>query len=254
MGHVWLQSYADAMRMVEAKRRLHINQQTATSIASEPKTTSAKVPADAKSHHNNNDPSRAPRALVVNCHHKQGYSEGRLNASLAEQAAEHFINHGYDVKQTVIEKGYDVVDEKDKFFWADVILFQSPVYWMGLPWLAKKYVDETYFSYCHSDGRHSDSPQEGYGTGGLLAGKKYMLSVTTNAPAGAFGRPEQYLFQGRSVDDLWFPFHMNQRFSGMQSLPTFVCHDVMKNPQIQSDFDRFAAHLRVHFPKHNTSQ
>lgn len=53
----------------------------------------------------------------------------------------------------------------------------------------------------------------------------------------------EYLFQGKSVDDLFFPMHMNFRFFGMTVLETFACYDVMKNPQIENDFERYKVHL-----------
>ncbi len=34
--------------------------------------------------------------------------------------------------------------------------------------------------------------------------------------------------------------HANFRFFGMSPLPTFVCYDVLKNPDIENDFKRFA--------------
>ena len=53
-------------------------------------------------------------------------------------------------------------------------------------------------------GTRSD-PGSQYGAGGTLEGKKYMLSLTFNAPREAFDDPNQYLFQGKGVDDLFFP-------------------------------------------------
>ena len=84
--------------------------------------------------------------------------------------------------------------------------------------------------------------------GGTLRGKKYMLSVTFNAPREAFDDPRQQFFAGRSVDDLLLPTHLNAKFFGMKPLPTFAAFDVMKNPEIDSDFARFAAHLNQVFP------
>lgn len=116
----------------------------------------------------------------------------------------------------------------------------------------KKYMDEVYTAgmagaLCLYDGRSSEAPKEGYGSGGSLAGRKYMLSLTFNAPREAFEDGTQYLFQGRSVDDLWLPMHMNFRFFAMEALPTFACFDVMKNPEIGADFQRLTAHLNENF-------
>ena len=52
----------------------------------------------------------------------------------------------------------------------------------------------------------------------------------------------------RAVDDLFWPMHLNFKFFGMEPLPSFACFDVMKNPEIESDFARFDAHLSALFP------
>ncbi len=132
--------------------------------------------------------------------------------------------------------------------WADVVLLQSPVNWMGVPWTFKKYMDEVYTAgmggqLCDGDGRHRNAPEKQYGSGGTLSGKSYMLSLTFNAPEESFNDRDQFLFQGKSVDDLFFPMHMNFRFFDMRPLPTFACYDVMKNANVESDFERFRAHL-----------
>ena len=79
------------------------------------------------------------------------------------------------------------------------------------------------------------------------ATKSIPLSLTFNAPKEAFNNPDEYLFQGKSVDDLFFPQHMCFRFFGMRKIPTFVCYDVMKNPQVESDFIRLENHLKEYF-------
>ena len=74
-----------------------------------------------------------------------------------------------------------------------------------------------------------------------------MLSLTFNAPEESFNDADQYLFQGKGVDELFFPMHMNFRFFDMEPLPTFACYDVMKNANAERDFERFQAHLVEHF-------
>lgn len=80
-----------------------------------------------------------------------------------------------------------------------------------------------------------------------LTGKKYMFSLTFNAPAESFNDENEYLFQGKSVDDLFFPMHANFRFFGMEAMETFASFDVMKNPNIERDLERFEAHIKEHF-------
>lgn len=190
--------------------------------------------------------------LIINAHQHYPFSAGRLNLSLTEKAAAVMSDKGHAIQTTTMKDDYDVATELDKHRWADAIILQSPVNWMGVPWTFKRYMDTVYSAgmegaLCNGDGRTRSDPSKQYGSGGTLGGKRYMISLTFNAPKAAFDDPEQYLFQGRSVDDLVLPMHMNFRFFGMQPLPTFACFDVMKNPDIENDFVRFEAHLAEHF-------
>ncbi|NLS12071.1 NAD(P)H-dependent oxidoreductase [Vibrio sp. SM6] len=186
--------------------------------------------------------------LIINGHQPYPFSEGKLNASLVELAERLLRARGYDIRITTVAQGWNIEQELENHQWADVVLLQTPTNWMTVPWLLKQYMDEVYTAgmggaLCNGDGRMPSEPKAHYGEGGTLNGKRYMLSLTFNAPAEAFNDQNEYLFQGKSVDDLWFPIHMNFRFFGMQGLPTFACHDVMKNPEIESDLARFEAHI-----------
>ncbi|MBP0049867.1 NAD(P)H-dependent oxidoreductase [Marinobacterium sp. AK62] len=190
--------------------------------------------------------------LIINAHHHYPFAEGRLNKSLTQLADELITGKGHNTRIVTIDEGWDVQQELENHQWADIILLQSPVNWMMPPWTFKKYMDEVYTAgmggaLCNGDGRHQDAPKENYGAGGTLQGKKYMLSLTFNAPAESFDDESEYLFQGKSADDLFFPMHMNFRFFAMESLPTFACFDVMKNAEVEKDFERFKQHIDENF-------
>lgn len=192
------------------------------------------------------------KAFIINAHHYYEFSKGELNSALIKRMESQLKAKGYDIRHTKIDDGWDVEQELEKHQWADVVIVQTPVNWMGVTWPMKKYIDEVYTAgmfgaLCENDGRTSDSPKDGYGSGGVLSDTKYMLSLTFNAPKESFDDTNQYLFQGKSVDDLWFPMHMNFRFFAMEALPTFVCYDVMKNPDIEGDFKRLEQHLSDYF-------
>ena len=194
--------------------------------------------------------------LIINAHHDYPFSRGQLNASLVEKAQETLEENGYETRVVRIDDEWDVEQELENHLWADVIILQTPVNWMGVPWTFKKYMDEVYTAgmggaLTNGDGRTSEEPKKNYGAGGTLTGKKYMLSLTFNAPEEAFNDPDEYLFQGKSADDLLFPMHMNFRFFGMEPLETFACYDVMKNADVESDFNRFQAHLNKQFARPN---
>lgn len=119
----------------------------------------------------------------------------------------------------------------------------------GMPWIYKKYVDEVFTaglfqqSFLVDDGRTRDDPSKQYGTGGRMHGKKYMLSLTWNAPKEAFGDNEQVLFSGKTVDDVFVSNTANYKFCGVEILPSFSCHDVMKQPDVEGDVARLRVHL-----------
>ena len=180
--------------------------------------------------------------LIINAHHKYPFAEGRLNGSLVQKADESLTAGGHTTRVVTIDDGWDVDRELENHQWADIVLLQTPVNWMGVPWTFKKYMDEVYTAgmggqLCDGDGRHREAPEKQYGSGGTLVGKKYMLSLTFNAPKESFDDAGQFLFQGKGVDDLLFPMHMNFRFFGMEPLPTFACFDVMKNADVENGFD-----------------
>ncbi len=190
--------------------------------------------------------------LIINAHHKYPFSEGRLNGALTQMADELLRAKGHETRVVEIDAGWDVEKEQENHQWADVVILQTPINWMGVPWTFKKYMDEVYTAgmggaLCHGDGRTAEAPKKNYGAGGTLTGKKYLMSVTFNAPEESFNDENEYLFQGKSVDDLLFPMHMNFRFFGLEALPTFACYDVMKNAEAENDFDRFRVHLEASF-------
>ena len=187
------------------------------------------------------------KALIINAHQEYPFAKGELNGAIAKRIGEHFQRLGYEIKTTTMKDDWDADEEVDKHTWADVVVLQTPTNWMGLPWSFKKYMDEVYTAgmfgkMSQNDGRTSEAPKKNYGAGGLLQNTKYMLSLTFNAPEESFNDPEDF-FEGKSVDDLFFPQHMNFKFFGMQQLPTFACFDVMKNADIENDFNRLEAHL-----------
>ena len=189
----------------------------------------------------------------INAHEEYEFSPGKLNRSLTDMAIDHLAAMGYEVKTTSMKDDYDIDAEIAKHQWADAIFLQSPVNWMGVPWSFKKYMDQVYSfgmdgRLCNGDGRTLKDPSIQYGQGGTLAGKRYLMSLTLNAPEGSFNNPDQAFFGGRGLDDLFWPMHLNFQFFGMEAMETFACYDVMKNPSIEKDFERFTAHLEKHFP------
>lgn len=189
--------------------------------------------------------------LIINGHQYYPFSEGKLNATLVDSAVTLLNQKGHNTRVVTMQDEINVEQELENHQWADVVIFQSPINWMGVTWSFKKYMDEVYTAgmggaLCNGDGRTAEEPKKNYGRGGTLSGTKYMMSVTFNAPEESFNNPDEF-FNGKSVDDLLFPMHMNFKFFDMQPLPTFACFDVMKNADVENDLKHFAAHINKHF-------
>lgn len=189
------------------------------------------------------------KIFVINGGQVFGHSGGRFNATITELTLAYF-NHkeGYEVRSTNINQEYDPIMEVENFTWADVVIYHTPVWWFQLPYGFKKYLDEVFTAghqrgIYHSDGRSTKNPAINYGTGGMLHGKKYMLTTSWNAPETAFTLPGEF-FKQKSVDEgPLFGFHRMNAFTGMQPLESIHFHDVEKNADIQRDIQRYQAHL-----------
>ncbi|MDY3204768.1 MAG: NAD(P)H-dependent oxidoreductase [Arcobacter sp.] len=190
------------------------------------------------------------KVLILNGHqYYDVVAKGELTQHYIDTANDFFLKNGFEVKQTHIEKGYNVEEECEKFEWADYVLFQYPVYWMGVPWITKKYFDETFTQGRHytSDGRSRSDESKTYGTGGLLKGKKYMLSVTYNCPTSEFDNPKGF-FDGLSLDQAHIATHKTFQFCGLEPLKTYSVHDIFKGDlDLKKELEKFEAVLRENF-------
>lgn len=184
--------------------------------------------------------------LIVNGAKQFAHSNGELNDTLTT-LAEHVLSHlGHSIKITRTDSSYDAQEEVEKYLWADTVIYQMPGWWMGAPWTMKKYIDDVFTtghgSLYANDGRTRSDAAKKYGSGGLIHDKKYMLSLTWNAPIDAFDDPEQF-FHGVGVDGVYLPFHKANQFLGMQSLDTFIVNDVIKAPHVAQYEQQYRDHL-----------
>ena len=177
--------------------------------------------------------------LIINGHERFSYNEGRLNMTLTLKMQE-ILSSQYTVKLSILQNGWNIKEEQEKFLWANTVIFQMPVYWFSTPALLKRYMEEVYeYGVFYKGGSE-------YGSGGLLNGKKYMLSTTWNSPLNVFGNKKSF-FEGKIVDDILVPIHKTQQFIGMEPLPSFSCHDVVKNPDINFFTENLKSHLKQVF-------
>lgn len=194
--------------------------------------------------------------MIIDAGTDFAHSGGQLNHTIAGWDMEFFKpENGFEVKMTKVDDGYEPEDEAGKFIWADCVIYHFPVWWMYVPFTLKEYLDRVLTSghragMYYSDGRKAENPERNYGKGGLMQGRKYMVTTTWNAPETAFTIPEEF-FQGRSVDDgVLFPFHCMNAFVGLEPLQSFHFHDIEKNnshERIENYHQAYLKHLAETF-------
>lgn len=192
-------------------------------------------------------------ALIINGHQKHDLiAEGNLTQIYIDEATKYLSSIGFDIKHTVVEDGYDIEEEVEKFSWAYYFILQFPVYWAGLPWMTKRYIDEiisagqgkvTY----ENDGRSRKDPNKRYGSGGLMKGKRYMLSMTCNTPESEYNNPAGF-FGDFSIDDINISTHKVFQFCGASKLQTYSVHDVYRGDlDMQIENEKFIKILKSNF-------
>ncbi len=190
------------------------------------------------------------KVLLINTHLTYpNWTEGTLNDSFFKVAKGFFEANAYEVLETIIEDGYQPDEEVKKHLDADMVILQTPINWFGTPWIYKKYVDEVFNSALFSkafltgDGRTPENPTAQYGTGGLMQGKKFMVSATWNAPAEAFDDADQTLLQGKGLSDMFLPITSNYRFCGYDISDSFNCFNIYRRTDIAIDVENYPTHL-----------
>lgn len=192
------------------------------------------------------------KIFVINGGQHFAHSGGKFNHTLTGLDQSYFTaENGFELQVTDINEPYDADEEVKKFVWADAVVYHTPVWWFSMPYKLKEYID-TVFTAGHrkgiyrSDGRKTDNPAINYGTGGMLHGRKYMLTTTWNAPETAFTLPGEF-FDEHSVDaGVMFGFHRMNAFTGMEQLEGMHFHDLEKNatPERIEDYkNQYLSHL-----------
>ncbi|WP_308992597.1 NAD(P)H-dependent oxidoreductase [Mariniflexile litorale] len=183
--------------------------------------------------------------FIINGAHPFAHSGGLFNKTIFNKSITYFKDlEGYEVQFTQIGNAYDPKEEVEKFKWADLVIYHTPIWWFQLPFGFKEYID-TVFTEGHqngiyaSDGRSRKNPAINYGTGGLMKGKKYILTTTWNAPKTAFTMENEF-FEQTSVDKgVMFGFHKMNAFIGMKLLATHHFHDMEKNADVSLELKEY---------------
>lgn len=197
------------------------------------------------------------KVFIINGGQHFAHSGGRFNKTLTEWTVNFFEKEkNAEVKVTDINEEYDAEEEIRKYVWADVVIYHFPVWWFHLPFRLKEYIDQV-FTAGHNNGiyksdgrsRHSDNPKLHYGTGGLLQGRKYMLTSSWNAPIEAFTVKGEF-FEQSDEDQVLIGVHKLNQFTGLERLESFHFHEMEKavtDESIENNKNEYIKHLRKVF-------
>jgi NAD(P)H dehydrogenase (quinone) len=108
----------------------------------------------------------------------------------------------------------DIVAEQEKLRRADLVIFQFPIWWFGMPAILKGWADRVFArGFAYIAGRKYDT--------GMFRGKTAMIAATTGTSADTYA-PDG--IDGDILTVLW-PVHNGLlRYSGFDVLPPFVAY------------------------------
>ena len=139
----------------------------------------------------------------------------------------------------------DIVAEQEKLLWADMVIFQFPLWWFSMPAIMKGWIDRVYaWGFAYGVGEHSDRHWgDRYGEGNM-AGKRAMLVVT------AGGWESHYHPRGINggIDDILFPIHHGMLwYPGFDVLPPHLIYRARKMDQarFQMECEKLEARMKT---------
>jgi NAD(P)H dehydrogenase (quinone) len=108
----------------------------------------------------------------------------------------------------------ELQSEMDKVAWCDALVFQFPLWWLGLPAILKGWVDRVFaIGRAYGGGRYFER--------GVFRGKRAMCSVTVGGPARAYSEVGVY---GPIANTLYPIHHGVLSFVGFSVVEPFVVH------------------------------
>ncbi|MFA1819891.1 NAD(P)H-dependent oxidoreductase [Virgibacillus oceani] len=153
------------------------------------------------------------------------------------------LNPHFELKETNIYKGYNIKEEIGKFQWTDIALIQTPIYWFSIPGNLKKYFDDVFIPDVFF------KKAKGFGRGGLLTQKEYMLSVTWGANIKVVTVSQDSFLEGDSEDQILATIYKIFEYCGLNRLPSFSIYSAMKNPPLKEYKSQLQDYLQRHIIK-----
>ena len=162
--------------------------------------------------------SAAGHTVIVSDLYAEGFAAIAGPGDFTERANEERFELGVEQANAANNDCFarDVQGEIDRLFAADLLILQFPMWWYSTPAILKGWIDRVFaFGVTYDFGRTWD--------GGVMQGKRAMLSLTTSAP------PPTFLPDGRNgdIEQILWPLHGGVlALCGYDVLQPFIAHSV----------------------------
>jgi len=167
--------------------------------------------------------------VVISDLYRMGFDpvSGRHNFTTAQDPA--YFKQQLEEAYAAAHDGFapEIQAEQDKLFWCDVLIFQFPLWWFGLPGILKGWVDRVFAAggRIYGGGKWYDR--------GVFAGKRAMCALTIGGGTPIYS---EHGLNG-PIDQILFPInHGMFYFVGFTVIEPFLVH----GPVRMSDAERAA--------------
>ncbi|MBL0328970.1 MAG: NAD(P)H-dependent oxidoreductase [Bacteroidetes bacterium] len=207
------------------------------------------------------------KVFIIHAHPEQK----SFCSSLRMHAKQHFTSKGYEVKESDLYKmGFNPVGgatdftsvnnpdffkyqmeqvnahtnnlfvpdlkmEMEKLEWCDILIFNFPLWWFGLPAILKGWVDRVFaMGVVYGNGK-------GVYENGTYKNKLAFITMTTGGPEIAYNGGKN-----GELDTILFPIqHGMFYFVGMTVLPPFISFSPARksDPELKAELDRYSDYL-----------
>jgi len=176
--------------------------------------------------------------LLIKANPKLYEAKGGLNADLFSTSSDLFLAKHTILTSDIADGKWNITREIDKLKQADLIIYHFPVWWFGVPSILKRYFDEVLVH------KETFVMTDGYGEGGQLVGKKFMLVVTSNMKKSDLGT-SVLLKEYSNIDEILTQVILTNKYIGIQEqLTTFHADDVIQG-DVTNVIDSYRSHLQA---------
>jgi NAD(P)H dehydrogenase (quinone) len=171
--------------------------------------------------------------------YRQGFDARAHAGDFTQRTSPRRLSYAHEQRHAAAARAYaaDILAEQDKLAWADLVLFQFPMWWYAPPAILKGWFDRVLSNgFAYADGRCFED--------GLLRGKLGMVCTTTGGTRAELDADSRHT---GTVEEVLRPVTGGViAFTGMTALPSFVSYAPasLTAERRAGEFDRLGEHLQ----------